>query len=262
MSTGSSIRRWCEPVKRFSTSLLYVLVWTERPRAAVTKTCTFDKVCVSTYNNLDFIFMLTNMTQPMFGIYEQYGKPSRNSGWSIDYLVSDATGNLVPFGTHFADATALILEANATQKAADRKEMWYLAYLDNHSDKYIQLFSQWGTNKRLPKDQTKILDAIIHIYIAKDLAKRIDFWTRRTQGNGGNPEFFEHLRSALDTLTFEGVNQADLAHLFKTTQSELSQPFKALCTKWILVEAWTSRKKKLFKVADLDLIGFYVMRYL
>lgn len=170
-----------------------------------------------------------------------------------NYSVKNSDGVIVPYKEFVADATENIIKSTENSKIKDRESKPYIEFLDIWSESFLKF-------NTLSRFQRALLNTILSEYTNKVVKWKVNFSKRRNSWNGGNNIFFEELKTALDNTEFEWVTQTDLAELLGTEQNEINRTFKTLCNKWILIESWKDWKKKLFKIADIDLVWIYVIK--
>lgn len=151
-----------------------------------------------------------------------------------------------------------VLREDKDRQREDRKNMWYMAYLDQYTDWYNARLDKLSHNEGI------LFDAIVRVYFQTDPAlKWLNWLERRTEWNGWNPAFFNKLKEILDNnISFIGVNQTDLAALVWARQNEITQAFNSLIRKGFLHPSSTDGKKKFFAISDIDILGFYALRYM
>ena len=148
-----------------------------------------------------------------------------------------------------------VIIEDSKKREDNRKKYNYLMYLDTHTEFYLNRIEELSPNEKF------LLDTIIRVSVAKD--KKIDLSKKRKDTSWDtNISFFDELKIILENWSsFPWVNQTDLALLVWAKQNDISRAFNDLIKKWFIVQNWAD-KKKFFKVSDIDLIGFYIMRYL
>lgn len=167
-----------------------------------------------------------------------------------EYKIKDENWILIPFNDFYRKRAAVVLMEDNLRKDQDRAELSYLSFLDRYTDRFLNLLD-------LPKRQSMLFDAIVKVNIEKGIKNKINLenaWI-------GNLNFYEKLKQIINDFSFEWVNQSDIAQLFEINQWDVSQHFKALCTKWLIKESWLNGKKKLYIISDMDIVWFSIMRY-
>ena len=182
--------------------------------------------------------------------YGQNDIPSRLHSYSVNH-----GWKVVLFSTFIRMRSQEIILEDKIKREANRNKYDYLTYLDAHTEFYLNKLQELSSNEEL------LFDALMRVSVDQD--KRIDLTKKwKDTSWATNITFYDELKTTLEGgSVFPWVNQTDLARLVWVKQNDISRAFTSLIKKWFIVENWFN-KKKFFRVADIDLIGFYVMRYL
>ena len=133
------------------------------------------------------------------------------------YIITDKNWELIEFKDWYKASASRVLEEDTLSREQDREKLSYLTFLDRYTN-YFNILSS------LPDRQAQVLNTIFNVYVEKGIRNKLNvenIWT-------WNDDFYDKLKMIIDNISFEWINQSDIAQLLWTNQSNISQHFKAL----------------------------------
>lgn len=164
----------------------------------------------------------------------------------IPYMIEDWEWKLLEFQDFFRTRSNELISLDIKKRNEDREKLSYFEFLDKYTI-WFKSIIKWLSNK-----EKKLFDIIFHVFFEKWIKDRINFEKRKSL------VFFEELKNIVDNISFEWVNQTDIAELTGSEQKGFPHYFRKLEEKWAIISLWKSWKKKLYWIPP-DLLAFTTM---